>query len=549
MTCSELAHPGAVPRHGRAGKEAIRAGEVVPDRRLAAVLAALPGAVARRLPRAAGDQPQPVHVLLPPPAPGRQRLRRRRLAAPRRSSRSPAGASSPTRSPGRGRAARPPRTTCASPRSCSPTPRSAPSTSCSSTSRATTSSGYATPGTVDVVEFMTTRRYSHVMHLESTVVGDLRPGGTAYDVLVATFPAGTLCGAPKPRAMALIDEYEACGAACTAASSATSTSTATSTWPSRSARRSSRTASPTSRPAPASSPTRCRSSSSRRRSTRRRRSSARSRRRGVCVRPSCRRRRRGLASRVVGVVTSGSPSKRAVSVAVAVPALVLLLATTRTWITGRSTEPLLGGGAVSATGSQVAPGVVALALVCLVALVDDAHRAVRSSGACRPSCSSSRRRRSVALTVAPLTDPEQALGRVAAAGLGRTGVVRTTAEVSGWAWTALVASVVLFLASLLAAVAAGRWSGLSSRFEVPVDESGDAPPVGEPRADPGRDRPRHAPHDVGRAQRGPRPDPGPGGPVPGRGGPGGPAYPVDGAGLDPRPHRRAAGSLPERPLT
>ncbi len=63
-------------------------------------------------------------------------------------------------------------------------------------------------GTVDTVEFMTTRRYSHIMHLESTVVGDLRPGRTAYDALVATFPAGTLSGAPKPRAMALIDEYE-----------------------------------------------------------------------------------------------------------------------------------------------------------------------------------------------------------------------------------------------------------------------------------------------------------------------------------------------------
>jgi anthranilate synthase component 1 len=46
------------------------------------------------------------------------------------------------------------------------------------------------------------------MHLESTVVGELRPGRTAYDALVATFPAGTLSGAPKPRAMALIDEYE-----------------------------------------------------------------------------------------------------------------------------------------------------------------------------------------------------------------------------------------------------------------------------------------------------------------------------------------------------
>ncbi len=63
-------------------------------------------------------------------------------------------------------------------------------------------------GTVDTVEFMTVRRYSHVMHLESTVVGELQEGRTAYDVLVATFPAGTLSGAPKPRAMALIDDYE-----------------------------------------------------------------------------------------------------------------------------------------------------------------------------------------------------------------------------------------------------------------------------------------------------------------------------------------------------
>jgi anthranilate synthase component 1 len=65
------------------------------------------------------------------------------------------------------------------------------------------------PGTVDVVEFMDTRRYSHIMHLESTVVGDTRPGVSAYDVLVSTFPAGTLSGAPKPRAMALIEHYEA----------------------------------------------------------------------------------------------------------------------------------------------------------------------------------------------------------------------------------------------------------------------------------------------------------------------------------------------------
>ncbi len=65
-----------------------------------------------------------------------------------------------------------------------------------------------TPGSVSVVEFMSVERYSHVMHLVSTVTGELADDHVAYDVLAATFPAGTLSGAPKPRAMAIIDELE-----------------------------------------------------------------------------------------------------------------------------------------------------------------------------------------------------------------------------------------------------------------------------------------------------------------------------------------------------
>jgi anthranilate synthase component I len=64
------------------------------------------------------------------------------------------------------------------------------------------------PGTVEVVEFMRIERYSHIMHIVSTVVGRLAEGRTAYDVLASTFPAGTLSGAPKPRAMEIIDELE-----------------------------------------------------------------------------------------------------------------------------------------------------------------------------------------------------------------------------------------------------------------------------------------------------------------------------------------------------
>jgi anthranilate synthase component 1 len=64
------------------------------------------------------------------------------------------------------------------------------------------------PGTVEVPEFATIERYSHVMHIVSTVVGELRDECTAFDTLVATFPAGTLSGAPKVRAMEIIDELE-----------------------------------------------------------------------------------------------------------------------------------------------------------------------------------------------------------------------------------------------------------------------------------------------------------------------------------------------------
>ena len=64
------------------------------------------------------------------------------------------------------------------------------------------------PGTVEVVDFMSVERYSHVMHIVSTVVGAVAPERNAYDVLTACFPAGTLSGAPKPRAMELIESLE-----------------------------------------------------------------------------------------------------------------------------------------------------------------------------------------------------------------------------------------------------------------------------------------------------------------------------------------------------
>ncbi len=66
----------------------------------------------------------------------------------------------------------------------------------------------STIGTVRVRDLMDVQRYSHVMHIESSVVGRLAEGRTAADALRATFPAGTLSGAPKVRAMEIIDELE-----------------------------------------------------------------------------------------------------------------------------------------------------------------------------------------------------------------------------------------------------------------------------------------------------------------------------------------------------
>ena len=64
------------------------------------------------------------------------------------------------------------------------------------------------PGTVKVDELMTVEKYSHVMHIVSNVTGQLKPGCDSFDALKASFPAGTVSGAPKVRAMEIINELE-----------------------------------------------------------------------------------------------------------------------------------------------------------------------------------------------------------------------------------------------------------------------------------------------------------------------------------------------------
>ncbi len=66
----------------------------------------------------------------------------------------------------------------------------------------------AQPGTVKVEDLMVIERYSHVMHIVSSVTGRVKKGLDAFDVIKATYPAGTVSGAPKVRAMQMIDAYE-----------------------------------------------------------------------------------------------------------------------------------------------------------------------------------------------------------------------------------------------------------------------------------------------------------------------------------------------------
>ena len=66
----------------------------------------------------------------------------------------------------------------------------------------------AAAGSVRVDPYRAIERYSHVMHIVSGVAGSLRPARDAFDLFAATFPAGTLVGAPKVRAMQIIDELE-----------------------------------------------------------------------------------------------------------------------------------------------------------------------------------------------------------------------------------------------------------------------------------------------------------------------------------------------------
>ena len=185
---------------GAAYQDAVRRGQGVhrgrrhlPGRALAPADRRLRARPVHRLPRAAHGEPVALHVL----PEGRRDRGGGRLAGDAGARRGPARGDAAHRrhAPARGHRGG---GRAAASRSCWRTRRSAPSTSCWWTSAATTSAACAASGASPCPSSCSVERYSHVIHIVSSVVGELAAGKDALDALVATFPAGTLSAA-RPR--------------------------------------------------------------------------------------------------------------------------------------------------------------------------------------------------------------------------------------------------------------------------------------------------------------------------------------------------------------
>lgn len=133
------------------------------------------------------------------------------------------------------------------------------------------------PESVEVVSLMDIKRFSHIMHICSTVTGRVNPDMTSFDVFTSAFPAGTLSGAPKPRAIEIIDELEPADRGIYGGTVGYFDFLAISTWPSPFEPHSSEIMKRACRPEPESYLIPCRPVSGRKHATRRRPASRRCR--------------------------------------------------------------------------------------------------------------------------------------------------------------------------------------------------------------------------------------------------------------------------------
>jgi len=177
-------------------------------------------------------------------------------------------------------------------------------------------------------------------------------------------------------------------------------------------------------------------------------------------------------------------TKRVVLCLVLVGAVTILVSGSREWVSGSVDDVALGASALHGNGSDVAPGAVAAALVGLASAVAvvTSGIVVRVIAACAALLAALL---AVVVVVGVITDPDGALGSMAAVGTGRTGTVVAHGRVEGWAWVALAATLMMGAGGLAGLFGGRRWRGLSERYDAPA--AGKVP-IQDARVDPGRER-------------------------------------------------------------
>jgi hypothetical protein len=166
-------------------------------------------------------------------------------------------------------------------------------------------------------------------------------------------------------------------------------------------------------------------------------------------------------------------SKRTVLVLVTSAASVILVSGSREWVSGSTSDVVLGVSALHGSGSEVAPAALAAALVGLASAVAaaTAGSVVRVIAACSAVMAAVL---GAAVVISVVVDPSGALGRRAVAGTGRTGTVAASGHVGGWAWVALAAMLIMGIGGLSALAGRRRWHGLSSRYDAAAEAGGPA---------------------------------------------------------------------------
>ena len=164
-------------------------------------------------------------------------------------------------------------------------------------------------------------------------------------------------------------------------------------------------------------------------------------------------------------------SRRTVLVLVIAAASVILVSCSREWVSGSTGDVVLGASSLHGRGSDIAPGALAAALVGLASAVVAATSGsvARLVAACSALLAAAL---GVSVVISVLVDPGGAVGKLAAAGTGRSGTLAAHGRVGVWVWAALAAMFVMGIGALGALVGRRRWRGLSGNYDAAEPAAG-----------------------------------------------------------------------------